>query len=400
MESLPLTPNGKIDRKALPLPDDLAMQSGTEFVAPRTALEKQVAEIWEELLGRRPVGVTANFFDLGGHSILAVRLIARMERQFGKRIPMAALFQSATVEGLAQALTAADAAPWSPLVPIQPNGSRTPLFFVHAVGGQVLSYMDLSRHLGQDQPFYGLQSRHGAQGIAYHTRLEEMAAEYVAAIRAFQPIGPYQLGGWSMGGVVAFEMARQMREQGQEVALVALLDSFVSSISEAETTSLETREAQDLAAFALHLGFTYGQLLASGNTIFSLQAEERLACLLSEAKSIGLFTAEMTLEDLSTMLEIFKLNSRLMEQYHGGPYDGTVTLFRAESAPHDSHAETGSTPQNPQGGWEKLATGVKVIPVPGDHFTIIQEPQVQTLARELSACIAPAALTKSATAGS
>jgi thioesterase domain-containing protein/acyl carrier protein len=399
LERLPLTPNGKLDRKALPLPDDLAMQSGTEFVAPRTTLEKQVAEVWEELLGKRPVGVTANFFDLGGHSILAVRLIARMERQFGKRIPMAALFQSATVEGLAQALAAADSTDWSPLVPIQPNGSQPPLFFVHTAGGHVLSYMDLSRHLGQDQPFYGLQSSYGVPGMSPHTRLEEMAAEYLAAIRAFQPVGPYRLGGMSMGGVVAFEMARQMREQGQEVSFLALVDSYLPSTTQAETTSPEINDAQDLATFALLLGFTYEQLLAVGNRIFTLPAENRLAALLAEGKAIGLLTAEMSLEDLSVMLEAFKLNSKLMEQYQGGSYDGLVTLFRAELDPVSSRGGDGQAfPREPQGGWEKLAAGVQVIPVPGDHFSMIRDPHVKILARELLACIAAAASTKSLTA--
>jgi amino acid adenylation domain-containing protein len=387
LEHLPFTPNGKLDRNKLPLPEDSAMQSGIRFVAPRTALEKQLAEIWEELLGKSPVGVTANFFDLGGHSILAVRLIARIERDFGKRIPVALLFQSATVESLAQVLAATDSAVWSPLVPIKPNGSDPPLFFVHPVSGQVLSYMDLSRHLGQRLPFYGLQSRHGIPGMPHHTRLEEMAAEYTAAIRALQPVGPYRLGGWSLGGVVAFEVARQMREQGQEVSFLALVDSFAPSISQGETTSLETREARDLASFALHLGFAYNQLLAVSNRVFSLRAEERLACILSEGRSIGLLTAEMTTEDLSAMFEVFKLNSRLMEQYQGGSYDGIVTLFRAESVPDGSHAESGYGPESREKGWEKLAAGVKVIPVPGDHFTILQEPQVGTLAKQLLSSI-------------
>jgi pyochelin synthetase len=346
------------------------------------------------------VGVTANFFELGGHSIQAVRLIARLERQFGKRIPVAALFQNATVEGLAKVLAATDSSTWSPLVPIQPNGSQAPLFFVHTVGGQVYSYMELSRHLGQDQPFYGLQSRHGIQGMSQLNRLEEMATEYVAAIRGFQPVGPYRLGGWSMGGVVAFEMARQLREQDQEVSLLALLDSHAPPISQAEKTSLEIRETEDLASFALHLGFTYQQLVAAGNRIFGRAAEERLACLLSEGKSIGLLTSEMTMEDLGAMLDVFKLNSRLMEQYQGGSYDGIVTLFRVESDPGSNHAKTDSAPQDPQRGWNRLAAGVKVVAAPGDHFTMIQEPHVKILARELLACIAAAALTKSLTAAS
>lgn len=203
-----------------------------------------------------------------------------------------------------------------------------------------------------------------------------------------------------MGGVVAFEMARQMREQGQEVSLLALLDSHAPSASRAEITSLEARETEDLASFALHLGFTYEQLLAAGNRIFAYQGEERLACLLTEGKSISLLTSEMTLEDLSAMLDVFKLNSRLMEQYQGGSYDGIVTLFRVESEPGSNHAKTDSAAHDPQRGWDRLAANVKVINAPGDHFTMIQEPHVKILARELMACIAAAASPKSLTVAS
>jgi len=247
--------------------------------------------------------------------------------------------------------------------------------------------MDLSRHLGPDQPFYGLQSRHGVRGMAHHTQLEEMAEEYVAAIRAFQPVGPYRLGGWSMGGVVAFEMARQMRKAGQLVSLLALVDSHAPLMSQVETTSMETSEAQDLGGFALHLGFTYEQLRAAGNRISGLPAEELLAWLLSEGKSIGLLTAEMTSDDLNDMLRVFRLNSNLLKQYQAGSYDGTVTLFRAESVIHSSQQRSGFAVKD--SGWNKLAASVNVIPVPGNHFTLIQEPQVRMLAKELLAAMHP-----------
>lgn len=192
-----------------------------------------------------------------------------------------------------------------------------------------------------------------------------------------------------MGGVVAFEMARQMRKAGQLVSLVALVDSHAPLMSQVETTSMETSEAQDLGVFALHLGFTYEQLQAAGNRISGLPAEERLAWLRSEGKSIGLLTAEMTIEDLNDMLQVFRLNSRLLKQYQGGSYDGTVTLFRAESVVHSSQPRNGFAVQDSQRGWHKLAASVKVIPVPGNHFTLIQEPHVKMLAKELLAAMQP-----------
>jgi len=375
LERLPLTSNGKIDRKNLPSPDGLTIGSGKPFVAPRNILEKQLAEIWEDLLGRRPIGVTENFFDAGGHSILGVRLAARIERQLGKRLPVTALFQTGTIEGLAQFLGSdTNYGPWSPLVPIQPEGSSPPLFFVHAAGGQVFSYMALGRQLGQAQPFYGLQSRQGTKELTQHTRLEEMASEYVDVIRAFQPVGPYRLGGWSMGGVIAFEMARQLRERGQDVALLALVDAYAPSNSPAEATL-----ANDLASFALNLGFTFDRIVSTDNAILVLPLAEQLAYLLSEAKSSSLVAADMTPEDLNAMWEVFKVNSKIMTSYRGGNYQGKVTLFRA-----DPILSAGPAQQDLDRGWGKWAEGgVEAIQVPGNHFTMIQEPQVRSLAEQL-----------------
>jgi thioesterase domain-containing protein len=295
------------------------------------------------------------------------------------------LFQSATIEGLALLLSNDTASgPWSPLVPIQLEGSNPPLFFVHAVGGQVLSYMDLGSHLGQAQPFYGLQSRQGIKELTQHTRLEEMASEYVEAIRAFQPVGPYRLGGWSMGGVIAFEMARQMHEEGQEVALLALVDSYAPSSTPAEAISAEATSANDLAGFALHLGFTYDRIVAADSAILTLAPAEQLTYLLAEAKASGIVTADTTLEDLSTMWEVFKANSRIMTNYQGGHYQGTVTLFRAESIL--GVGQNVALPEDPERGWGKwVAGGVDVIQVPGNHFTMVQEPQVKVIAEQLLA---------------
>jgi amino acid adenylation domain-containing protein len=392
LERLPLTPNGKVDRKNLPLPTDAVMGSEKPFVAPRDFLEKELAVIWEDLLGKRPIGVTENFFEIGGHSILAVRLIARIESHLSKRLAVAVLFQGATIESLAQALRSeTKSQPWSPLVPIQPDGSNPPLFFVHAVGGQVLSYLDLGRHLGQAQPLYGLQSRQGNKESTQHARLEEMASEYVEAIRAFQTVGPYRLGGWSMGGVIAFEMARQMHDQGQEVALLALVDSYAPSIIPAGPRSADETYANDLANFALHLGFTQDRITVAGSTLLTLPPAEQLAYLLSEAKASGLVGIDMTLHELSAMWEAFQANFKIMTSYRGGSYQGKVTLFCAESQLGAGISKNGSLLEDREKGWGNWAQGVEVIPLPGNHFTIIREPQVKVLAEQLLARLETAA---------
>ncbi|HEX2524309.1 MAG TPA: amino acid adenylation domain-containing protein, partial [Terriglobia bacterium] len=229
LDALPLMPSGKVDRRSLPAPDRARPESENAFVAPRDDLELQLTHIWEDVLGVRPIGVRDNFFELGGHSLLAARLLASIENRLGKKLPLATVFQGATVEHLAAILRQdAKPAPRSSLVAIQPAGSKRPLFLVHPAGGHVFPYVHLARYLGPDQPCYGLQARGLEEGEEPHTRIEDMAADYIKALRTVQPIGPYLLGGWSMGGLVAFEMAQQLHAQGEGVDLLALLDARIT----------------------------------------------------------------------------------------------------------------------------------------------------------------------------
>lgn len=225
LDALPLTFNGKVDRRALPKPDQVRPNLEKAFVAPRNALETQLAKIWEEVLGIQPIGVRDNFFELGGHSLLAVRLFALIDKQCGKSLPLATLFQQGTVEQLASILRQKGwSLPWSSLVPIQPQGSRQPFFCIHPGGGNVLCYADLARHLGPNQPFFGFQAR-GLDGKqAPHTKILDMATHYIQDLRVLQPQGPYLLGGFCTGGIVAFEMAQQLHAQNQKVALLVMVD--------------------------------------------------------------------------------------------------------------------------------------------------------------------------------
>ncbi|HEY0737917.1 MAG TPA: amino acid adenylation domain-containing protein, partial [Herpetosiphonaceae bacterium] len=210
LDALPRTPNGKLDRKLLPAPDGSASGPSATFIAPRDTLELRLARIWEELLGVQPVGIRDNFFALGGHSLLVVRLMAQIQTQLGQKIPLATLFQEPTVEHLARTLRQWETqALATPLIALQPSGNQPPFFCVHAAGGSVLSYLELARLLGPDQPFYAFQAA-GLDGEQPpHTQVETIAAAYLSALRAAQPHGPYRLGGWSFGGLVAYEMARQ-----------------------------------------------------------------------------------------------------------------------------------------------------------------------------------------------
>ena len=237
LDALPLTPSGKLDRKSLPAPDRNRDGLEQTYVAPRDNVEYRLAKIWEDILGVRPIGVTDNFFESGGHSLLAVRLLARVEKEFNRSFPLAALFTGPTIDKLADLVRpGAEALKWNWLFPIQSTGSKPPLFMLHGSG-------QLGRQLDMDQPVYGGRT-HGLDGRRAHPSVEKMAAEYVKEICMVQPEGPYFVGGFCFGGLLAFEVARQLREQDQEVALLLLLDPTIPGKGGAwSAVSLRLRQA-------------------------------------------------------------------------------------------------------------------------------------------------------------
>jgi len=220
LESLPLTPNGKIDRDALPMPSEPVVSVQSEV--PDSALEKQLVEIWESVLDQRGIGVTDNFFDLGGHSLLLAKLLLRVEQKLGKRLSLANVFQAPTVRQLAALLEGQTRPKYHPaIVPIQPNGSKPPLFWVR--GGPF--FRALANGLGPDQPFLGLHlPTADACRLPVPYRFEDIAAALVVRLREVQPEGPYYLAGLCVNAVLAYEMARLLEEQGQEVAMLVMVD--------------------------------------------------------------------------------------------------------------------------------------------------------------------------------
>jgi amino acid adenylation domain-containing protein len=230
VESLPLTPNGKVDRKALPRPDFQPATSAAA-VPPRDALEAKLVKIWQEILKAESIGVTDNFFDLGGHSLMAVRLMDQIRKLTGVEIPLTALFQGATVEHLASIVRGTTSVPQTVVQQIQVGGNRPPFFAAVLAGMNALGYVPLAKHLGPEQPFYTLQS----PGPGPHTRerpygqqeYEQVASEYIRAMRAIQPEGPYYIGGTCEGARIAFEITRILETQGQAVDLLAVIDTWV-----------------------------------------------------------------------------------------------------------------------------------------------------------------------------
>ena len=227
LEKLPLTHNGKIDRKALPQPDrDIPEE---EYVGPQDATQETLCRLWQDVLRRDRVGIHDNFFKIGGHSLLAVQLTSRVRSAFAIEMPLSVLFATPTVARMAKHIAAANGheGPRSSqvLVSIQSQGSRVPFFCVHAVGGQVISYAELSQEMGLEQPFYGLQSPPANFSPESDISIEQMATLYNREIRSVQPVGPYLLSGWSMGGLVAWEMAQQLMKEGETMGLLALMDT-------------------------------------------------------------------------------------------------------------------------------------------------------------------------------
>lgn len=388
IDALPLTPNGKIDHKALPEPGEIV--KARSYVAPNNALESQLARIWEELLGVTQVGIRESFFELGGHSLLAVRLMAKIRKQFGKDLPISALFNNETVEELAKALSEGSSA-WrfSPLVPIQPQGTKPRFFCVHAIGGNVNNYYLLARYLGSDQPFYGLQAPplHEAEG---ETEIETMAARYVEAVREVQPLGPYLLGGYSFGSFVAYEMARQFCAAGQDVSFLALLDTYSPLYLNQLPQTLGVAEM--LVSLAWTTSREKGKkLLLPVDELRPLTFDDQLDFFLEKMRAEDLVPAEVDHELLSRFLKGFEARQLASRRYVPQPYHGRVTVFRCKDRDPlwvKRLSDAGLDPHDHTLGWRELSSEpVSVMEIPGHHEVMCQEPYVQPLAASLSTCL-------------
>ncbi|HEX2092427.1 MAG TPA: alpha/beta fold hydrolase, partial [Longimicrobiaceae bacterium] len=372
LDALPLTPSGKLDRRALPAP--ASAREEHVFVAPRDLLELQLAHVWEELLGT-PVGVRDDFFARGGHSLLALRLVAAVERLTGRRVPLATLLAAPTVERLACALRGEGPLPAVDApVPLQAGGGERPLFFVHAAGGNVASYAALARHLGPDQPVYGLQSR-GLEGEEpLLIRIEEMAAAYLAQLRTVQEEGPYRLAGWSMGGLVAFEMARRLEAAGEKVEFLALVDSRVHP---EDSPLLDPDDPDLLASFVLHLGLAPEQIPLSAEEAGSLTPGERLRWAWEVTREADLVPADLGLARFERLWTVFRANVAAAAGYRPEPCASDLLLVLAEERAMPADREVAR--------WEALTRGiVRSATVAGDHFTVVREPYVGELARILA----------------
>ena len=379
LPQLPLTPNGKVNRKALPAPDFSDFSQRDDFIEPRDRIEQELAEIWSEVLNIDRVGAKNNFFELGGHSLLAIKLMAKIQRNFGKQLPLSTLFSSPTVEELANVVREKNKVKSSSLVPLETQGNKEPFFCVHPAGGQVFYYLELSRYLGENQPFYGLQAQGFNRGEKIFTNVEEMAKFYVKIIQYFQPKGALKIGGWSFGGVVAFEMAQQLLQQGREISLLAILDSWIPILLD------PNKKIDNLyltGALSRYLGGVFGtDNLVNDAELRGLNPSEKIEFIIEKAEKLGLFPPEATREENQRFVNVIVGTLKATYTYKIQPYPGKVTVFR----PQERHFHA----PDPQLVWVELyaildAFDVDLVMVPGNHYSFMKEPNLKVLAELLS----------------
>lgn len=389
LKSMPLTANGKIDRAALPAPNQERPALEKIFVAPRNAVEAGLRKIWEECLTVSSISVNDNFFELGGNSIQAARMFSQIQKTFGKRLPLAILFQASTIEKLALSLYQdKKAAPWSSLVPIQPNGSKPTLFCIHAGAGTVLFYHSLAHHLGADQPLYGLQAKGLNGNEPPHTRIEDMAAHYIREIQAIQPEGAYFLAGYCLGGILAFEIAQQLISQGYKVALLANFNGVSPTyVHPPHLTIAEDDEVLPQSTESLYHKisshwekFTF--LTTKGKLIYPLKlAARNLLTYKQQAKLRKLLykyylALNQPLPEGLGKMYFLETNDGMATAYIPKPYPGNMIIFRSPEIYEDPYL-----------GWNGLvAGGIETCDIAGGHKNrreIMNEPFVQNTANEL-----------------
>ncbi len=388
LDAIPLTPNGKVDKRAL-LAVVVERDVEDAFVAPRDEVERGLAEIWETTLGIERVGVHDNFFDLGGHSILTVRVFAEIDRVFGKNLPLATLFDAPTIEQLAKIIVAEGWTPsWSSLVAIKPEGTLPPLFCMHAGGGNVLFYRPLALRLDDDQPVYALQPQ-GLDGKQpRHNRVEDMAAHYIGEMRTVQPHGPYRLCGSSFGGLVALEIAQQLRAAGEETSLLLLFDTFGPGYPRMRPQATLLRNK--LEGWAQRVGHHV-------TSVRGLEGEQRWEYISERAWKVRKTAIRWYLKRKKRVMgAVYRALGKSLPQalketqnaiteaqraYVPLPYDRPMTLLRAKHQPPGVYPD-------PSLGWDSIASvGLEIHEVPGYHGTTVAEPYVKVTVGIVRDCL-------------
>lgn len=389
LDVMPLTPNGKINRLALPAPEFSTLESA-EYTTPSDYIELELTKIWENVLGIHPLGLNDNFFDVGGHSLLALRLFDKIEKIFGKSIAVNILFQAPTIKQLAHILREEGCKSFqSSLVPIQTDGQKRPFFYIHTIYGGLIYSLNLLSKLDANQPIYGLQAQ-GLDGKNYpHTCIEDMASYYIQEIQTVQPHGPYLLGGWCVGGVIAYEMAQQLYAQGETVELLIILDAYPpqmlpSSPADVKSSFLLQQKSR-VHESMLHL---IDMIKRNYHVFKNFKLQEQILSIWEKInqriknqiqENVYQFYLQRNLP-LPHQLRNLAVRDAIAHAYHNyypTVYPGKVIFFRAtnQSQKYAHYLQR----------WEQLAAGgLEIDNIPGHHDSIMAEPHVSVLAEKLN----------------
>jgi amino acid adenylation domain-containing protein len=376
VDEMPLTSSGKVDRKALAAsPHKTWIDSKGN--PPRTDMEKLVAGVWRQVLGLKEVDLDDDFFELGGHSLIAVEMMVELEEKTGKKLPMAALFEAPTVEKLSILLGAQGRRAPRSLVPIKPSGSKPPLYIVHGIGLTVMVFHSLARNLDPDQPVYGIQAR-GLDGEEEPLdNMEDIAAQYVSEIMGHNPDGPYYLVGYSLGGLIVFEMVKQLRAKGKEIKLLALFDTYAGDTHPSDPWM--TQFVKKIKRQPYKVGFILGTIFQEPGKAFRYQG------LVAKVRTRQLLAALRLVKKDETTEDNGAFPSRIAAalKHARDRYDLTVNeddvieLFRVRDRIYFINDPIYL-------GWKPYAKkGIRIVETAGDHKTFLQPPHDKELARQL-----------------
>jgi thioesterase domain-containing protein/acyl carrier protein len=381
LEQLPLTPNGKVDRRALGKLEHAGLESPSEYVAPRNQMESRLAELWQQVLGAKAISVTSNFFDEGGHSLLAARLLAQIERTFRRKMSLAAFFKYPTIESFAKRLQdESGCVPSEQVHAIQPKGSKTPLFIVTS---QPPIYRSLAARLGSDQPIFGLTSPEWS-ALPEKFTLQDIAANLLEALCHAQPHGPYCLAGWCMSGVIAYDMAQKLRSRGEEVALLAIFDGLCPEYR---------RQFMGLKGISARCYFIYRVWLFRIKKILLMRPVELLRYAWKGIQTLKkdrrgnwrrfLPFAGRPADPGAELQRFGNLEVDASRAYEPHPYDSRGVVFISQV----TRNELGRY-YDPHLGWKPfIQAGLESLELPGDHEAMFHEPGVGMLAEKLNKCL-------------
>lgn len=385
IDQFPLTPNGKIDRKVLPSPVE-APQQAKDYIEPNTETEKKLAAIWSDVLKIKQIGTDEDFFEIGGHSMVAVTLMVKIEKQLGVRLPLAILFDHSNIHDMALLIDKkSEQVNWGSLVPIRSKGTKKPLYLVHGAGLNLLLYTTIVAGLDPDQPVFGLQAK-GLDGVdePLYT-IEEIAAYYNEEILKIDQSGSYALAGFSMGGQLAYEMAKQLVEAGYKVSFLGVFDTVSENVSD--------RHIPFFKRYRLRIIRFYNQVMWTIGTFLKKPLDQKFGFVLMKWKSLK---QKITKDDYTIKPEgaslgkqselpkylhkVHRANYIALDRYILPPYPGKLTLFRAMH-------QTFYIADPVKYGWAEYVKEMQILDIPGEHSTIFAPPNDVLFAKELQKCL-------------